>query len=145
VPRPMRSQGADETELPGFDVLYGLELTECSGELARGRVRVNDALRQAGGFVHGGVYAAIADALATRGTAAGAAGDEQTAIALASQTTVLHPIAGGILDATASRRHRGRTTWVWEVEIADEDRLVCVVGRVTVAVRAASQRAAADA
>jgi 1,4-dihydroxy-2-naphthoyl-CoA hydrolase len=135
----MPSQAADESNFSGFDALYGLELIDCSVELARGRVRVSDELRQAGGFVHGGVYGAVADALATRGTAGSAAGEEQIAIVLASQTTVLHPIAAGTLQATATRRHRGRTTWVWEVEIADDDGVVCVVGRVTVSVRAAPQ------
>jgi 1,4-dihydroxy-2-naphthoyl-CoA hydrolase len=131
----MASQPAPEPEIRGFDALYGLELTECSELLARGRVRVNDELRQSGGFLHGGVYGAIADALATHGTAASVAGHGQVAVGLANQTTVLHPMAGGTLHATATRRHRGRTTWVWEVEIADDDGLVCVAGRVTVAVR----------
>lgn len=123
------------TDLPGFDQLYGLEVTECSEVLARGRVEVLDRLRAAGGVVHGGVYGAIADALAVRGTAAGAAGDGKSAIGLASQITVLHPIERGTMHATATRRHRGRTTWVWELEIADGDGRVCVAGRMTVSVR----------
>jgi acyl-coenzyme A thioesterase PaaI-like protein len=39
------------------------------------------------------------------------------------------------MHATATRRHRGRTTWIWEVEIADDAGRRCVTGRVTVAVR----------
>jgi 1,4-dihydroxy-2-naphthoyl-CoA hydrolase len=134
VARPMASQPAPNIDTAGFDAVYGLELTECSDEVARGRVRVHDGLRQSGGVVHGGVYGAIADALATHGTAASVANRGQVAIGLASQTTVLHPITHGTLHATAIRRHRGRTTWVWEVEIVDDDGLVCVAGRVTVAV-----------
>jgi uncharacterized protein (TIGR00369 family) len=131
----MAFQPAPETDLPSFDMLYGLELTECSDEVARGRVRVRDELRQSGGFVHGGVYGAIADALATRGTASSAAGDGKLVIGLASQITVLHPVARGTMHATATRRHRGRTTWVWEVEIADDAGRRCATGRVTVSVR----------
>jgi uncharacterized protein (TIGR00369 family) len=48
---------------------------------------------------------------------------------------VLHPVESGTMYATAARRHRGRTTWVWEVELADDAERVCVVGRVTVSVR----------
>ena len=121
--------------LSGFDALYGLELTDCSDESARGAVAVHDGLRTADGFVHGGVYGAIADALAARGTAAGVGGDGKRAIGLACQMTVLHPIERGTLHATATRRHRGRTTWVWEVEIADDAGRACVAARVTVAVR----------
>ena len=127
--------GQDPTNRHGFDALYGLELTECSEEVARGRVEVHDELRAAGGFVHGGVYAAIAEALAARGTAVSVAGDGKLAIGLANQTTVLHPIERGTMHATATRRHRGRTTWIWEVEIADDAGRRCVSGRVTVAVR----------
>ena len=130
----MASQPALETEIRGFDALYGLELSECSDVLVRGQVRVHDAMLQSGGFVHGGLYAAIADALATHGTAASVARQGQVGLGLANQITVLHPISHGTLHATATRRHRGRTTWVWEVEIADDGGLVCVVGRVTVSV-----------
>jgi 1,4-dihydroxy-2-naphthoyl-CoA hydrolase len=123
------------TDVSGFDALYGLELTECGEELARARVAVRDEIRQPGGLVHGGAYGAVADALAVRGTAAGVASQGKLAIGLANHVNVLHPIRDGALHATALRRHRGRTTWVWEVEIADDGGQVCVVARVTVAVR----------
>jgi 1,4-dihydroxy-2-naphthoyl-CoA hydrolase len=127
VPRPADTQG--------FDSVYGLEVTECSEEIARGRLEVRDELRQPGGPVHGGIYGAVADALAVRGTAAGVAGEDKLAVSLANQTTVIHPIEAGTLHGTATRRHRGRTTWVWEVELADDSGRVCVAGRVTVSVR----------
>lgn len=131
--RPMGLQPS--TDRYGFDALYGLEVTECGDELARGRLQVRDELRQIGGPVHGGVYAAVADALAVRGTEAGVSSEGRLAIGLATHTNVVHPIRDGALHATAVQRHRGRTTWVWEVEIADDAGRVCVVARVTVAVR----------
>jgi uncharacterized protein (TIGR00369 family) len=123
------------TDGQGFDALYGLELTECTDAIVRGRVVIRDELRQAGGLVHGGVYGAISDALATRGTGAAVSSHGKVAMGLANHTNVLHPITAGGLHAVAIRRHRGRTTWVWEVEISDDDGRVCVAGRVTVAVR----------
>jgi 1,4-dihydroxy-2-naphthoyl-CoA hydrolase len=123
------------TQTRGFDALYGLEVTECTDERARARVPVRDELRQPGGLVHGGAYGAIADGLAVRGTAAGVSSEGKVAVGLANHTNVLHPIDAGTIHATAVRRHRGRTTWVWEVEIANEDGRICVVARVTVAVR----------
>jgi 1,4-dihydroxy-2-naphthoyl-CoA hydrolase len=126
------------TETPGFDALYGLELTECTEERVRARVQVRDELRQPGGVVHGGVYSAIADALAERGTAVNVAREGKMAVGLANQTSVLHPVAQGMMHATAVCRHRGRTTWVWEVEISDDDGGRCVVARVTIAVREGS-------
>jgi uncharacterized protein (TIGR00369 family) len=124
-----------DAEPGGFDGLYGLELTDCSEEVARGTVEVRDELGQPGGLVHGGVYSAIADALAVRGTASNVARHGKVALGLANHVTVLHPVARGTIHASATRRHRGRTTWVWEVEMADGDGRVCATARVTVAVR----------
>jgi len=125
-PRP------DET---GFDALYGLELTDCSDELVRGRVHVRDDLKQPAGQVHGGVYSAIAEALAASGTAAAVGRDGKVAVGVSNLTTSIHPITTGTMHAVAVRRHRGRTTWVWEVEIADDRERRCAVARVTIAVR----------
>lgn len=126
---------SSRTDAHDFDALYGLELIECTEAVVRARVDVRDGLRQAGGLVHGGVYGAIADALATRGTGAAVSSQGKVAIGLANHTNVLHPIGDGAMHATAARRHRGRTTWVWEVEISDDDGRPCVAARVTVAVR----------
>ena len=41
----------------------------------------------------------------------------------------------GVIDAVAIRRHRGRTTWVWEVEMYDGEGRLCTLTRMTVAVR----------
>jgi len=133
VPRPMAALPSGDAH--DFDALYGLELVECSEELVRARVEVRDELRQAGGLVHGGVYGAIAEALATRGTGAAISTQGGVAVGLANHTNVLHPISAGGMHATARRRHRGRTTWVWEVAISDDAGRVCVAARVTVAVR----------
>ena len=119
----------------GFDALYGLELTDCSDSLVRGRVDVREELTQVDGLVHGGVFGALAEALAARGTAVEVGAEGKVAVGLAQQTTLLHPITAGAIHATAVRRHRGRTTWVWEVEMFDDERRRCAVARVTIAVR----------
>ena len=41
------------------------------------------------------------------------------------------------------RRHRGRTTWIWEVDITDDAGRLCALVRMTVAVRAAPPAAPA--
>ncbi len=119
----------------GFDRLYGLELLEISDELVRGRVPVRAELKQPAGLVHGGVYAAIAESLATNGTAASVFATGHTAMGLSNQTSFLRPITSGSIHAVARPRHRGRTTWVWEVELSDEEDRLCAITRVTVAVR----------
>jgi uncharacterized protein (TIGR00369 family) len=119
----------------GFDRLYGLEILEISDEVVRGRVAVRDELKQPAGLVHGGVYAAAAESLATTGTAAAVHADGHTAVGLSNQSSFLRPITSGTINAVARARHRGRTTWVWEVELIDDEDRLCALTRVTVAVR----------
>jgi 1,4-dihydroxy-2-naphthoyl-CoA hydrolase len=119
----------------GFDGVYGLRVTEVSDEVMRGEVAVRDELKQAAGLVHGGVYASIAESLASIGTAVAVMKDGRMAMGLSNQTSFLRPITQGTIHAEAHRKHRGRTTWVWEVEITDDDGKLCVLTRMTVAVR----------
>lgn len=118
----------------GFDGLYGLELVEISDRI-RGRVAVRDQLKQPAGLVHGGVYAAMAESLSSLGTALAVAEENKVAMGLSNHTSFLRPITEGTIEALATVRHRGRTTWVWEVEIFDEGARLCVLARVTIAVR----------
>jgi 1,4-dihydroxy-2-naphthoyl-CoA hydrolase len=121
----------------GFDALYGLELVEVSGDVACGRVVVRDELKQPAGLVHGGVYAAVAESLASYGTALAVMPEGRMAMGLSNNTSFIRPITGGTIHAMARPRHRGRSTWVWEVELLDDDDRLCALVRVTIAVRQA--------
>ncbi len=118
-----------------FDALYGLQIDEITEERVTARVPVRDDIKQPMGLVHGGIYASIAESLASLGTAIGVQPDGRTAQGLANQTSFLRPILDGTVHAEAIRRHRGRTTWVWDVEITDDDGRLCAVSRMTIAVR----------
>ena len=119
----------------GFDRLYGLELTDLSDSEARAQVEVRDELRQPAGLVHGGVFASIAETLASTATWVAVHEDGKIAQGLSNQTSFLRPIVDGTIHAVARRRHRGRTTWVWEVDITDDQERLCALVRMTVAVR----------
>ena len=118
-----------------FDALYGLEVLEITAELARAKVLVKEHHMQPFGLVHGGVYASIAESLSSAATAVGVIPDGNSAQGLSNQTSFLRPILSGTIHAVARRRHRGRTTWVWEVEISDDDEKLCALVRMTIAVR----------
>ena len=61
--------------------------------------------------------------------------DGKTAQGLSNQTSFLRPIFEGTIHAVARRRHKGRTTWIWEVEITDDQERLCALVRMTIAVR----------
>ena len=119
----------------GFDRLYGLEVLEVGEEEIRAQVKVRDELRQPAGLVHGGVFASIAEAIASMATGVAVMRDGKTAQGMSNQTSFLRPIVHGTIHAVARRRHRGRTTWVWEVDITDDEGRLCALVRMTVAIR----------
>jgi len=118
-----------------FDTLYGLHVEAVSEEEARATVPVRDEIKQPMGLVHGGVFASIAESLASMATALAVAPDGRQAMGLSNATSFMRPITEGTVHAVARRIHRGRTTWVWDVEITDDAGRRCAVTRMTIAVR----------
>ena len=120
-----------------FDALYGLEIDRESAtdEEVRATVAVRDEIKQPMGLVHGGVFASIAESLASLATALAVASDGKQAMGLSNATSFMRPITEGTVHATARRIHRGRTTWVWDVEITDDAGRRCAMTRMTIAVR----------
>lgn len=118
-----------------FDSHYGLEIDEVTDEVVRGHVPVGEHVLQPVGLVHGGVHASIAEALASIGTNVGVNADGKIGLGLSNHSSFLRPISEGTIHAVARRRHGGRTTWIWDVELTDDAGKLCAVSRVTIAVR----------
>ena len=118
-----------------LDGTLGFEVLEAGPEAARGRFEVTERTMQPYGLVHGGALAALAETLASAATAYAVAAEGQIAVGLSNHTSFLRPVTQGTVHAEARRRHRGRTTWVWEVEITDDEGRLCALSRVTMAVR----------
>jgi 1,4-dihydroxy-2-naphthoyl-CoA hydrolase len=119
----------------GLGELIGIEHQESGPEEVRARVEVTDSIRQPVGLVHGGVYAALAESICSGATWLAVQADGMNAMGQANSATFLRPITEGHVNAVARVRHRGRTTWVWDVEIADDDDRLCALVRMTIAVR----------
>jgi uncharacterized protein (TIGR00369 family) len=135
APGDLTSLSFPFTGFTGFDRLYGLELLSMDDETVTAQVAVRDELRQPAGLVHGGVFASIAESICSIATWSAVQPDGRSAQGLSNQTSFLRPITSGTIHATGRRRHRGRTTWVWEVDITDDEGRLCALVRMTVAVR----------
>jgi 1,4-dihydroxy-2-naphthoyl-CoA hydrolase len=85
-------------------------------------------------MIHGGVYAAIAETLASAGTARGVLAAGGAPLGMANNTNFLRPISEGTVHGNAVAIHRGRRSWVWDVEMRDDDDRLCATSRVTIAV-----------
>jgi uncharacterized protein (TIGR00369 family) len=117
--------------------VLGFEAIEVGAELARARAEVGEHHKQPFGFVHGGVYAAMAESIASQATYASVKDDGMIALGLSNHTSLTRPILSGSVHAEARRKHRGSTTWIWEVEMSDDEGRLCALSRVTMAVRPA--------
>jgi 1,4-dihydroxy-2-naphthoyl-CoA hydrolase len=116
----------------GFADFAGVVWLETGEEEATARLQVQEHHKQPYGFVHGGVYATLGESVASHATAAASG---MAAIGMSNSTTFLRPVTAGAINAVARRRHSGRTTWVWDVEMSDDDGRLCALTRMTVAVR----------
>jgi 1,4-dihydroxy-2-naphthoyl-CoA hydrolase len=131
--------GASERLLAAstFDAHIGTEWLDLGPDEARARIPVEDHHQQPFGLVHGGVFATLAESLCSAATYTAVASDGVSVMGQSNDTTFLRPISEGHVNAVARPRHRGRTTWVWDVEISDNDERVCALVRITIAVRSA--------
>jgi 1,4-dihydroxy-2-naphthoyl-CoA hydrolase len=118
----------------------GFEIGEFDENNIVGHFKVTDAVRQPFGIVHGGAYAAMAETLASVATFMFVHPNGEIAVGQSNDTSFLRPASEGTIHATGTRRHRGRTSWIWDVEFADDQGRVCALSRVTIAVRPAPAR-----
>ena len=123
-----------------LDATLGVEVLEVTEEEIRGRMPVENRIRQPYGIVHGGAMSTIAESLTSLGTARGVFADGKIAMGQEINASFMRPISTGHVNALARVRRRGRTAWNWEVEITDDEGRLCALLRATIAVRDAPSR-----
>ena len=119
----------------GLAATIGIELIELTPSRVVATMDVDQRTRQPFGILHGGASAALAETVASLGAMANV--DRQVFVAVGLEINANHVRAKteGVVTATATPIHIGRTTHVWDIRIVDEhERLVCV-SRCTLAIR----------
>jgi 1,4-dihydroxy-2-naphthoyl-CoA hydrolase len=119
-----------------FNAVYGHEYVDAT----HARVPVAPHLLGAHGAVHSGVYAAIAETIASTGTAVEMLPQGFIVSGLSNATYVLAQVAEGVLEAAATCRARGEGEWLWDVEIRAGE-TPAAQATVVIAVRPASRPA----
>jgi 1,4-dihydroxy-2-naphthoyl-CoA hydrolase len=87
--------------------------------------------------VHGGAYAALAESMVSMTTFRAVEGNGSIAVGQSNHTTFLRPVTSGQIHAEGRPLHRGRTSWVWDVDFTDDEGRLCATTRVILAVRPA--------
>ena len=116
----------------GFGGGIGMEYTEVTPDKVVVTVTVGPHLHQPYGIVHGGVYCAIAEEVAS---VAGAVwlGGEGKVVGVNNSTDFLRAVTEGTLTATGTPVHRGRSQQLWRVEIEDDRGRSVAVGQLRLA------------
>ena len=71
--------------------------------------------------MHGGAYAALAESMASLTTHDAVRDNGRLALGQSNHTTFLRPVTEGTIHAEGRPRHRGRTSWIWDVEFTDDE------------------------
>jgi 1,4-dihydroxy-2-naphthoyl-CoA hydrolase len=110
----------------GFDNELGLRYIDVTPDGGRAELEIHDKLLQPWGIVHGGVYCAIVESLASvSGQVWLTANGEGHVVGVNNNTDFLRAISSGRVTAVSTPIHRGRRQQLWLITITDDrDRVV---------------------
>lgn len=112
----------------------GIEVTKVEKGLVVATMPVDDRTRQPFGLLHGGASVALAETVASVGAFNLIDHETEAAVGLEINANHVRGKKEGIVTATGTVLHQGKTTMIWDIKIKDEeDRLICV-SRCTMAV-----------
>ena len=113
----------------------GIEFTEVGDDYLVARVPVDERTRQPFGLLHGGVSVVLAETLGSIG-AYYASPEGHHAVGLDINANHLRSATSGWVTGTARPVHVGRTTHVWQIELANDAGELTCVSRLTMAILA---------
>ena len=115
------------TDLPdglgnGFDAELGLTYQEMTPDGGRATLTITDKLLQPFGIVHGGVYCAVIESMASvSGHVWLSHNGGGIVVGVNNNTDFLRAIRGGTVTAESTPIHRGRRQQLWLITITGED------------------------
>ena len=112
----------------------GIEMKTCEKDLVVMTMPVDDRTRQPAGYLHGGASVVLAETAASFGAHVNVDTDKFAVFGMEINANHIRSKQNGVVTASATPFHKGRTTMVWDIRITDEDdRLICI-SRCTVGV-----------
>jgi uncharacterized protein (TIGR00369 family) len=118
----------------GLAEALGIEIIELTPARVVATMPVDDRTRQPFGILHGGASVALAETVASLGAILNVDIEKANAVGLEINANHLRAKRDGVVRATATPFHVGRSTQVWDVRIVDEEERPVCVSRCTLAV-----------
>ena len=124
-----------------FEGFLELEWHELTDESAKVSFEVRDNLKQPLGLLHGGIYSAVAETVASVATVRAVWREGRIGSGLSNNASFLRPITAGTVHVSARRRHHDDREWLWGHEFRDDMDRLCALVDVMIAVRPAPSSA----
>jgi 1,4-dihydroxy-2-naphthoyl-CoA hydrolase len=118
-----------------FENYLRLEWIELTSTSAHVRFEAREELKQPLGLLHGGIYSAVAETVASVATVHEVWNDGLIGSGQSNSANFLRPITGGWVDVTARLRHGSDHEWLWSHDFRDEQGRLCALVDVVIAVR----------
>ncbi|MFA9392291.1 MAG: PaaI family thioesterase [Prolixibacteraceae bacterium] len=112
----------------------GIEFLKCTENKVVATMPVNSNTLQPLGYLHGGASLALAETVGSAGSLFSIDTNKYIAFGMNVSGNHVSSIREGLLTATATIIHRGKTSHVWDVEIKNEEGKLISVVRVTNAI-----------
>ncbi|MBO9130669.1 hotdog fold thioesterase [Bacillus sp. 165] len=112
----------------------GMEIVELSPEKVVATMPVNGSTHQPFGYLHGGASVALAETVASVGTYNLIDQDNEACFGLEINANHIRSKRDGIVTATGTPLHKGKSTMVWDIKLTDEENKLICISRCTVAV-----------
>ncbi|WP_084279055.1 hotdog fold thioesterase [Anoxybacteroides tepidamans] len=112
----------------------GIEITELGEGHVTATMPVDHRTHQPFGLLHGGASVALAETVASIGAYALVDHETESVAGLEINANHVRPVQSGVVTATGTVLHRGKTTMVWDIKIVDEQKRLVCVSRCTIAV-----------
>jgi len=130
---------ADQTLTPatavkGLAGTLGIEFSVLTPKRLVATMPVDDRTRQPFGILHGGASVALSETVASVGGTLNVDIERFAVVGLEINANHLRAKRDGVVTATGTPIHIGRSTQVWNIEIVDEEQRPVCISRCTLAV-----------
>ncbi|OAI41583.1 hypothetical protein AYO38_00680, partial [bacterium SCGC AG-212-C10] len=116
---PRTAEGFNAASQDRFPGLIGMEVLELRHGMVRGRLTVRPGLWAPNGFLHAATVVGLADTLCGYGCTASLPEGATGFTTVELKSNFLGTLREGVIEATATMTHGGRTTQVWDATVTD--------------------------
>lgn len=112
----------------------GIKIVEVKNGICIATMPVDERTKQPFGYLHGGASVALAETAASVGAASLVDGQKQAVFGQEINANHIRSVKEGIVTATASVIHQGKSSMVYEINIVNEKEELICISRCTLAV-----------